>query len=196
MVKHMRQALLLLAMVVALAGCETADPVQRLPELTFAHLPPLALDVAAVEVVNQYHSPLKRPNVEHEFPTPPARAVERWAHDRLKAVGARNRARLVIRDAPVTEAKLKLTEGIKGAFTKDQSERYDALLDTTLEIVDDSGRVLGFAISRASRSRTVREDATLNERERTWHDIADGLMKDFNAEMERNIRQHLVNWLR
>ena len=85
-----RRASALLGLVlglVALAGCETPPPESRFPEMTFAHLGPIRLDVAEIEVIETYRSPLAPPNVEHLAPTRPAEAVRRWAADRLRAEG-------------------------------------------------------------------------------------------------------------
>ncbi|MCH8213764.1 MAG: hypothetical protein IIC54_06800, partial [Proteobacteria bacterium] len=46
-----------------------------------------------------------------------------------------------------------------------------------------------------SRSRTLREDASINDRERMWFDLIEALMRDFNAELEKNIRQYLGGYL-
>ncbi len=179
-----------------LAACETADPIQRLPELTFSHLRPLALDVAAVDVVHEYKPPMKAPNADHEFPTPPARVVEAWARARLKPVGSARRARVVIRDASVIETGLKKGTGIQAKFTLEQSERYDAALHVVVEIVDGRGHAVAFAEARASQARSVREDSSLRDRERIWFEMTESLMAAFDREMERNIRRYLVNWLR
>src|SRR3989304_3468878 len=82
-----RFALIALALALPLNACETPPPAQKLPEITFAHLPPIKLNVATVEVVVRYRPPMKAPNVEHLFPTPPLKALRTWAADRVKAVG-------------------------------------------------------------------------------------------------------------
>lgn len=174
-----------------LAACETPAPAQKLPDLTFAHLGALNLNVATLEVVSDYHAPLKKPNVEHLFPTPPDHALKRWARDRLKAAGKRGSARFVITRAAVTETPLKTKTGIMGAFTTDQAERYDAVIEATLEIFGPGGIRKGFASARVTRSRTVEEGISLNVREKIFLDLTEALMKDFNAEMENNIRRHL-----
>ena len=61
-------------MALGLAACEAPVSIQKLPELTYGHLPPLKLNVAKIEVVAQYQPPLREPNVEHLFPTPPLKA--------------------------------------------------------------------------------------------------------------------------
>ena len=174
-----------------LAACETPAPAQKFPDLTFVHLGALNLNVASVEVVSDYRAPLKKPNVEHLFPAPPDHALKRWARDRLKAGGERGLARFVIAQAAVTETPLKMKTGLTGAFTTDQAERYDAVIEATLEIFGADGIRKGFASARVTRSRTVAEDISLNDREKMWFGLTEALMKNFNTEMENNIRSHL-----
>ncbi len=182
-------------LVVFLAACETPVVTQTLPELTYGHLSKFTLDVAAIAVKAKYVPPMKAPNVEHLFPTPPGKALRRWAADRLRAGGRRGSAQFVIIDAAVTETPLKLDKSFTGAFTKQQSRRYEATVEVSLEILDDKGFRKGFANARVSRSRTLGEDATINDRERMWFDLTEALMRDFNAELEKNIRQYLGGYL-
>ena len=177
-----------------LAGCETQVPVQKLPDLTFAHLAPLQLAVQRVETVSRFAPSLRAPNVEHAFPVPPARALEQWANQRLKAAGGGAQARFTILDAAVTETKLPRDTSMRGAFTKQQSERYDARVEAVVEIQD--GARHGAANAIGTRWITVGEDVSLNERERIKFNLIESLMKDFDAEIEKNIRQHLAGWIR
>ncbi len=183
--------LILLMIAAALPSCETAPPSRPLLELSYAHLPPIRLNVAEIEVDNRYRPPLEAPNVEHRFAPTPARAAEIWARDRLRAGGASGRARFVISRASVVETKLALKTGIVGAFTREQAERYDALLQTTLEILSPGGRRLGIVTSSAQRSRTVAEGISIGARERVWFEMTEGMMVDLDAELSGQIRGHL-----
>ena len=180
-------ALAAAAGMVLLAACETPAPAGKLPELTFDHLPQIRLPVQRVETVVRYVQPMRAPNVEHLFPAPPLRAMERWAQQRLKADGGAQIARLVIIDASVKETKLPRDTSMRGAFTKQQTERYDARVEAILEIEGGVGTSKGAANANASRWITVREDASLNERERVKFDLIEALMKDFDAEFEKSI---------
>ena len=182
-------------LVLGLAACETPVVEQSLPELTLAHLKPIKLNVATIEVVSQYRPPLRPPNVEHLFLTPPLKVLRRWASDRLKAVGKSGSARLVIHKASAVESVLKKKTGFTAAFTKQQSHRYDLAVEATLEIFAD-GRQKGHALAHATRFSTLREDASINKRQRIWFDLTEALVRDFDAEMENNIRRHLGAWIR
>lgn len=183
--------------VASLAGCQTAPPPARFAQLTFGHLGPIRLNAARIEIVDEYPEPLRPPNVEHLFPTPPKQALRRWASDRLVAAGGEGHyARFVIQEAKAVATDLKTTPGLRGYFTTDQSERYDLSLAAALEIRQERGDYRdGFATATASRTRTVAEDASVAQRERVWFDMLEQAMQDFNAEFERQIRANLPRFL-
>ncbi len=184
-----------LFVIFALASCQINSTSQVFPELTFKHLKLLSLNVARLEIVSSYNQPMSAPNVDHLFHTQPAGALSNWAKDRFRANGTNSFARFTIIEASVSETKLDKKKGIIGVFTKDQSERYDAILEAKLEIFDDSGHSKGFAKARATRSVTVREDSSINQREQAWFNLTEKLVRDINAELEENILKYLSRWL-
>ena len=177
------------------AACDTAPPPQTLPEITFAHQPPIKLDVRSIDVVSNYRPPMKAPNVEHMLRQNPEASLRRWAHDRLRAVGSTGTARLVIANASIVETPLAKEKGFKATFTTQQSERYDGTIDAAVEVLDARGAQRGFAAARTAYARTVAEDISLYNRERAWFDITDALMKSFNEEIETNMRRYLATWI-
>lgn len=179
-----------------LAACETPLPAQKIPGITFQNLTPIKLAVAKVEVSSTYREPLAPPNVEHLFPTSPGAALRTWAADRLRAEGGVDVAKFIISNASVVDTKLKIRKGIVGAFFIEQSERYDATVEADILIVDADGKQKAFATARASRSTTVAENVSISERQRIQFKLIEALMKDFNTEMEKNIRRYLANWIR
>jgi hypothetical protein len=128
---------------------------------------------------------------------PPARALRRWADDRLVAAGAPGRyARFVIQDAKVIETELPRTRGVRGAFTTDQTHRYEVTLAAALEIREERGNFRNaFASAKAMRSRTTAENITLNDREKAWHELLEMTMADINTSLERQIREDLARYL-
>ncbi len=185
-------AALLMAGVVT--GCETPAPAPQKPELSYAHLGAIRLDVAKIEVVDEYLPPLLPPNVEHEFPISPAEALQQWARDRLQAVGKERTGRFIIRNAAVKEVALKKKGGLRGLFTKDQSERYDGRITVQLEIRSNRGFRDAFVEAMAEESRTVPEDISLVERERVFLQITEELIVILNAEIEKQIAAHLSSY--
>ena len=183
-------------LAVAVAGCTSAPTAPTYPEIRFADKPPILLDVARVDIVEAYRPPLKAPNVDHLFPVRPARAARQWARDRLRAGGATGRAEAVIRDASATETALKRTGGVRGAFTTDQAERYDAAITISVHILDSLGNELANASATARYSRTVAEDVTLNERESVWYRMTTATMHALDKALEGEMKKSLAAYLK
>ena len=114
--------------------------------------------------------------------------MESWARDRLQASGTNRRVRVRIIDASVKEVELPRTTGISGAFTTDQAQRYDATAEMSIDLMNDRGFPERSVSAKASRSRSVPENITPNDRERVWYELTRALMSDLDAELERQIR--------
>ena len=182
--------------VLALGACANSAVPPALSEITFEHLGSFQLDVAQIEVLDEYVPPFKPPYVEHIFTTSPATVAARWGRDRLKAVGTSRKARFIVRDASVAKTLLEIEDGLEGALTTDQSERYQARLSVVIDIVSEERGREAYVEASAVRVRSVPEDATLNERQRLFHAMTEGLMADLNAALERNILEHLNKYVR
>lgn len=194
--KKFRYALVA-AVLIAAAGCQSASPPRPVQQvISYAHAEPIRLNVASLEVVNEYVPPLREPNVEHEFPVRIGATIERWARERLQPVGSGGMARVVIRDASAVETDLRPTPGLRGAFTTDQAQRYDARAEVVVEIRSDRGLREAFATAAVQRSRSVPENITLNDREQVYFEIVEALVKDLDAELERNMRAFMPLYLR
>ena len=193
-IMRIKTIIVCLVMSFLVSSCETAVIKQELPNLTFAHLTPIKLNVAKIDVIVQYQPLLRAPNVEHIFPILPAVAIKQWAKDRLVAVGKSGEAQLVIVNASVVETQLPQKKGFISAFTRQQTQRYDATVEARLKISTSYSQ--GTTVARATRFATVREDSSVNKRERAWFDLTEAILQDFNVVMEKNIRQHLKRWLR
>lgn len=190
-----RRTLMLSALAAAgvgsLAACTTQNPTPVYPDLTFVNRPPIRLNIGSIQIVDEVVPPMRAPNVEHLAPVTPAAAMERWARDVLQATGASGRAVMAIRQGSLVEEKLKTTSGLKGAFTTDQSERYRVYMSGQLDLFDGMGIRLGQALAEAERSKTIAENASLNDRERLWYDLVEATAKDFATAMERSIKREL-----
>lgn len=189
-----------LAALVALVlvGCTTPPPPQKLPELTFGHLPQIRLAVDRIDIRDDYKPPLAAPHIEHRVPQAPARAAVRWAGDRLAAVpdGGGRRAEFVVIDARMTETPLPRTGGVQGMFTTDQAQRYEARLAVQLEILDVRGARMGVVTAEANQSRTAPEGITLDARDRLQFEVVEALMRTIDAELTRSIDSTLGRWKR
>lgn len=194
--RHFRLVVAVAAALVVGACQNAKPPMQKLPEISFANLRPFQLDVGQLEIVSEFVTPGRSPHVEHLMPVSPEGAAQRWAQDRLKPVGRVGSARVVIKDAKVVEVPLAIDKGLTGAFKKEQEIRYDAALSVAVQILDARGMVQGETVAQATRSRTVAEGITLNERDRVLYDISESLVKDIDQQMAQLIQSYLGRWVR
>ena len=180
---------------VALAGvaaCTSTPPAPTYPDIRFSQSDPLPIQALRVDIVSDHKPSFVSPNVEHLMPISPERMARQWALDRLQPLrSGRAVARFTILDAKVVETKLKTKAGIKGAFTDEPSERYDATLRARISLDDPSRGYHGDVETVAHRSLTVQEGASLNDRERAWYELMQKLGQEFDRVMADNLRQYL-----
>lgn len=179
----------------ALTACGAPPPHPQYPDIRFTNQPPIALAVNTVSLREDYTPSSSAPHVEMQFPVTPMHAMENWAHDRLSATGGPDRAVVDITEASVTETNLPRTQGMQGWFTTDQSERYDMTVQATINIIDSTGLVIRTATARASRSQSVAENISPDQREQTWYDMTKDIMAGFDRQMETEIRNHFTGFV-
>lgn len=171
------------------AACSTSPESIDFPEPSFESFETIWFDVAELRVSSNYHPPLEPPNVDHRFPVSLSGAAMRWAHERLIAGGDNGEAAFVIEDASVVETELDVRPGVTGLFHDEPAYRYDGRLAVRLVVVQDGRTSEAQAV--VTRSQTVQESATLNERNAVWYQMMDRMLVDMNAEMEKNIGIYL-----
>lgn len=185
-------AALLLAF--ALSACQATPERPQLEPISFEDQPPIALDVAEVRVSQAYTAPMEPPHVEHLFPDPPARAAERWAQQRLAARGDRGSATVTVVDASVEEVELETKGGLSGWLTTEPGERYEARLEIRMDL-ERGGESASLTVS-GQRTTSLREGATLNERDEAWHQLTRQLVRDIDGQIESSLRDGFPQFLR
>jgi hypothetical protein len=182
-------------LLATLTGCPPTATRPSFPDIRFTDEPKLRLDVASIQIIDDYHPTFQAPNVDHLFPVPPQRAAENWAHDRLEATGTARVARVRIVDASVKETELPRTQGITGAFTTDQAQRYDATIEVDVEIVNDHGLPERTVKATGQRSQSVAEGITPNERDTVWYNLTKQLLGDLDKELEKQMRANFTFYI-
>lgn len=193
--------LLLFPLTIALLGaCAQAPEAFKPSPLAFELEQGITqMSVNEIRVVNHYQSPMKRPNVEQDFPVAPASAVNTWVSQRLRATPGNNQGILevTIHDASVIEQALPKTEGFKGLITNDQDARFTAKLVVSFKhYPQGSNAANATGDVTVSRSRTIGERATVSEREAIFHQMTNALMTDFDREANARLRQYFAAYIR
>jgi len=185
----------LVCLTLLLAACGSKPQLPEPVGLAYLSQKPIRLKVARVEVIKQYQSSSTPPHVENDFPVPPVAMIQQWVQDRLLPTGKTGYAVVTIEDASVVEASLKGTPGVKGMVTVDQSEQYNAKIAIKIEVFDDAGTLKGFANARATGSRSVGENLTLGQRRKVWIVMMEKMMNNLDEEVDRNIKNHLSQFI-
>ena len=178
------------------AACTTTPPAPVYPDIRFTNVDPLPIRALRVDITSDYKPPFAPPNVEHLMPVSPERMARQWALDRLQPLRSGSAiARYTILDAHVTETKLATKDGIKGAFTDEPAEKYEAVLRVRFSLDDPSRAYHGEVETAVRHSLTVQEGASLNDREKAWYELTQKLALDFDAAMTSNLRAYLPDAL-
>lgn len=181
---------------VFLVSCETPTRVPAYPEITWTHVAPLVFDAGKIEIVDNYRSPLRHPNVEHEFPVVPELSIKRWISDRLRVAGGPRTVRVTIKNASVVGKSLKVKKGVEGLFYKEQAARYEGELEVMIEVRAERGYQDSVAEAKVMRSRTVAEETSPNDLDQIFFDLTAAMMADLDRTLEANIRRHMARDLK
>lgn len=168
-----RRILLLLPLgIAACAGQEPPAPPLR--PLSFGHLTPLLLNVAAVEVAPG--SPPQSPgDIGAQARPGPAEAVRQMGRDRLSAAGTAGQAVFAVTAASLVRDRTGLV----------------CLVGCRLEILSADGNRLGFVEAEARHAATGPEASRAGAADL----LLRRAMDDLNVEFEFQLRRNLRDWL-
>ena len=165
-----RRAALLLPLILAACGSDE-EPPGTFPPLRYDYLPPIGLNVAAIDIRQQFVPSGARPDVTGQDPVTPIAALRAMAEDRLKALGTSQRATFAILDGTLTRS----------------GDAIDGSMLVALTIYGDDGRLLGEARAQVNRHRT----GDIDSLHRTLYDFTKAMMDSMNVEFEYQVRHTL-----
>jgi len=173
-----------------LAACVSSPPAGRVAVDTYEHLEALALDVATVEIRDQYTPPMAAPFVEHRMINPPYSAAYNMMSHAFESVGANDVIELHIIEASIQETQIEDYPTGFRLWQKQRAKKYDGRLvvEAVLKRSVPPYSTLGQATVTAQRSLTAAENLSLSEREQAInsmmenmvHDLRQGLMSVFD----------------
>jgi hypothetical protein len=178
-----------------LTACDTPPSRQTFPKITFQHLAPINLDVAQIAI--ETAPPVADPaGNAADYPEAPEKLAADWARDRLKAVGARGQATFKVVEVQARRVALPRASGIDAALKTEQSDRFELAITVELAAGNPISGKSGKVTETVTRTQTVPENMTLNQREGVLFNMLDAAMKDLNARLEASIPQYLAPLLR
>jgi hypothetical protein len=189
--RHVLAAGLWIGSGLTLVSCAPPPEVPSFPDLRFTNEPPFLLQAAQIEIRTLYQPT----DADRSFPVPPVRALQNWARDRLRANGQGGPARFTIANASAITKDLPVQGGLSGTFTDQVSQQYEVAVDAALELLDTRGVAMRTARITASRSRSVLQSATANDRERVRYELVRDLMADFDSQAQARIASGFGQYL-
>lgn len=187
--------LLLSLVAVTLAACSDAPPPPPQFTISFADKPVYNLYASKIEIVEDYQSTFRYPNVEHQFTITPAEGVRIWARDRLRAAGNDNIVEVIIKDASVVEKPLHTNKGIKGAFTNEQSANYEGRIAVEIKLFEAAKMIPTATVNvNVGKSMTLAENASPRDREQLYNTLTRDMMTALDAQLSRNLETYFQNF--
>ncbi|MBR0675743.1 hypothetical protein GXW77_06080 [Roseomonas alkaliterrae] len=177
-----RAALGALLATAACGGRQDPPPAPARPP-SYAHLTPLRLAVARIEIIPPTDPAATR--TMPPAPLAPAEVVRIMAEDRLSAAGGPGHARFLTRAATLTRE----TTAAGGVFTSG-SERITCIMRCRLEVLTEEGGPAGFAEAEVRRT-AVRPMGSPAERARAAEEVVRQAGDELNVEFEFQLRRNL-----
>jgi len=162
-----------LLLPLALAACGGAPP--NYPPLRYDYLPPIRLNVARIEVRQDFVPSGVAPDITSLDPAPPVEALRQMAADRLKPFGSAGQAVLVIQNASM----IRNGDTITGTFA------------VRLDIYTSANNRVGYAEARVSRTHT----GHIDDIHSLLYDMTKQLMDEMNVQLEYQIVHSLRDWV-
>lgn len=123
--------------------------------------------------------------------------MHKWSQARLSAQGADKRMEVRITEAGITKKALpKQKSGVEGFFTKEQTEELSGRLSVDMKLYSPEKTLpVAFAQASVELSRTVREDASLEERKAVHRQIVSEIMQEIDKLLEEKLRTYFSQYL-
>lgn len=164
----------------------------NVPQMDFKQYGIQRLNVERIKIVNDYKPPLREPNVEHNFVTPPYVAAQQWAQNRFQAVGNIGQATVRVLDAKVIHQNMPVRNGVEGMFYNDQGEKLEARLVVRVEVESPQYENIPYAEAEVVRNMTLPENITLAERDRAYQQLTTDMISELNRVMTQSIQRNMM----
>lgn len=168
-----RHTLLALLAATALSGCAAATPATRPVDMTFSQMKPIALNVGAVQVINNTQ-PVKNPRVM------PAVALQNYARHRLDAVGGEGTLNFVIQQASLTEGQAETTGDWTEAFQLQRPIEYTLTMRVGLDLVGRTTQPNMTSAFTIERKKVLPAGSSLADRDSALNHLVEAMVYDMD----------------
>jgi hypothetical protein len=153
-----RYAVILLAILAGLGGCQTTAPVP--PTTTADEFMPLAMNARRLEIVDNWQMPVEPPHIGFRAQTSPSNLLAEWASQVLQPAGGSGELIFDISRASLTRIALPLEVGVTTLLTDQQESKIKAEFDTKIMWLQPVGGHQALLQLQADHSVTIPESAS------------------------------------
>ncbi len=149
------------------------------------------LNVGKITVFDDYDS--SDQNISYAL----GKEMHKWSQARLSAQGADKSMEVHITEAGIAKKVLpKQKSGVEGFFTKEQTEELSGRLAVDLKLYSPEKTLpVAFAQASVELSRTVREDASLEDRKAIHRQIVSEIMQEMDVMLDEKLRTYFSQYL-
>lgn len=183
--------MLLGAMVVLVQACSSGAVKEGmpLPELTFAHLAPVHLNVAEIKTEQIFEPDQEHQKVINQMPISPNSAVLRYFDQRYVAAGNEGRLIIQIIDTTVSRAEIEP----EGRFSKligiNKKQKYNAMAHIDVRFRRNTGSPASTSSVTARRTLTMPQNISLAEKDARLLEMIEDLVDEIDSIMIQSFDQ-------
>ena len=160
-------------------------------DINFTHYQSIAMDVSNIDIIDEYKSPMRAPNVEHLLAVSPSDAMHIWVKDRIRSVGSDRTLQVIIKDGSVVSSPVPAAEDAESHYRK-----YDARLEVEMRVYGSNSALSEASITVvATQSNSIAEEVSLAERKAIFRRMIYDLMDSANAELEKQMFKYFTRYI-
>ena len=162
-----------------LTGCTSTIPEGKpMPELTFEHMAPFPVNVAKIDVENQYDPASDPQDVSSSFPSPPDIMLRRYAENRLQPVGQQGTLKFVIEDSHIHHSLVQPAGKFTGWLGIDRKDLYEVVMRLRMFEITADGHERTNAVLNLRRSISIPQRYSVAEKDIEKFKFLEMLMQD------------------
>lgn len=176
-----RSAFVSVCLIVALWGCASLPPSKPAPDFALSSLPPMIVDVAAIDVVDRYNPAADPGDVSTTFAVPPIEALKAYGHGRMKPGGDNDRLEFIIEKASVQSTLREPDSKVQRWMRVNRRESYEILVSVRLSVLDNAGAERKGTVLTVRRNLEIPETYSLASREEAQAQAVMALIRDLDV---------------
>ncbi len=182
-----------LNIIILLFSCKTTDNLDK-ASFNNSELKKFTISAEKIKVENHYDSYFVDPFVDHLMSMPPSIRIQNWIDQNIAILGTENQFAIIIKDASITQKEISVNKE-SSLVTKQKEYLYEINIDLNFILLDDDNNKIAISEVKVSRSTTSSIYISISERDKILDNLVWDSMKDLSLESEKQLGQHMSNFI-